>query len=68
MRLGHHQDVDGSVWLVLVVNPLIAILVALAAAFLTRRSWARGLTLVNARPLAEHRHSDPERRTGPFGG
>ncbi|SEO84788.1 hypothetical protein [Amycolatopsis saalfeldensis] len=44
-RLGHGQDVDGSVWLVIVVNPLIAILVALAAGLLTRRSWARGLAL-----------------------
>jgi hypothetical protein len=42
-RLRHNQDVPGSVWLVIVVNPLIAALVALAAAFLARQAWARGL-------------------------
>ncbi|WP_156096216.1 hypothetical protein [Amycolatopsis jejuensis] len=42
-RLDHNQDVAGSVWLVLVVNPLVVILTAVAAALLTRRSWARGL-------------------------
>ncbi|WP_211769022.1 hypothetical protein [Kutzneria sp. CA-103260] len=46
VRLGHNQEVPGSVWLVLVVNPLITILVAVAAALLTRRSWARGLAVV----------------------
>ncbi|MEU4607307.1 hypothetical protein AB0F43_30345 [Kribbella sp. NPDC023972] len=44
-RLDHNQDVPGSVWLVIVINPLIAALVALAAAFLTRHPWARGLAL-----------------------
>jgi len=44
-RLDHGQDVAGSVWFVIVINPLIAVLVALAAAFLTRRPWARGLAL-----------------------
>ncbi|MFI9379665.1 hypothetical protein [Kutzneria sp. NPDC052558] len=42
-RLKHNQDVDGSVWFVIVANPVITALVALAAVFLTRRSWARGL-------------------------
>lgn len=45
VRLDHDQDVPGSVWLVIVINPLIAILVALAAAFLIRRPWARGLAV-----------------------
>jgi glucan phosphoethanolaminetransferase (alkaline phosphatase superfamily) len=45
VRLDHNQDVAGSVWFVMVLNPLIAVLVALAAAFLTRRPWARGLAL-----------------------
>jgi hypothetical protein len=45
VRLDHGQDVAGSVWFVIVLNPLIALLVALAAAFLTRRPWARGLAL-----------------------
>lgn len=44
-RLEHNQDVAGSVWFVIVINPLIAALVALAAAFLTRRPWARNLAL-----------------------
>jgi|SRR5882757_7853173 len=44
-RLEHNQDVAGSVWFVIVVNPLITALVALAAAFLTRRSWARALAV-----------------------
>ncbi|RZQ62948.1 hypothetical protein [Amycolatopsis suaedae] len=44
-RLDHNQEVPGSVWFVIVVNPLLAALVALAAAFLTRRPWARGLAI-----------------------
>jgi hypothetical protein len=44
-RLDHNQDVAGSVWFVIVINPLIAALVALAGAFLTRRRWARNLAL-----------------------
>lgn len=43
VRLDHNQDVPGTVRLVLVVNPVLAILVAVAAAFLARRRWARGL-------------------------
>lgn len=46
VRLDHNQDVAGPVWFVIVINPLIAALVALAAAFLPRRPWARGLALV----------------------
>ncbi|WP_328607368.1 hypothetical protein OG943_47155 [Amycolatopsis sp. NBC_00345] len=46
VRLDHGQDVAPTVWLVIVVNPLIAILVALAAALLVRRPWARGLAVV----------------------
>lgn len=45
VRLDHGQEVPGSVWLVIMVNPLIAILVAVAAAFLVRRPWARGLAV-----------------------
>ncbi|UJW31019.1 hypothetical protein L3Q67_38465 [Saccharothrix sp. AJ9571] len=45
-RLDHNQEVAGSVWFVIVLNPLIAALVMLAAAFLVRRPWARGLALV----------------------
>ncbi|MBN6033779.1 hypothetical protein [Amycolatopsis sp. 195334CR] len=45
-RLDHNQEVAGSVWFVLVVNPVIAVLVAVAATFLTRRPWARGLAVV----------------------
>lgn len=45
-RLDHNQEVAGSVWFVIVVNPLIAVLVAVAATFLTRRPWARGLAVV----------------------
>jgi glucan phosphoethanolaminetransferase (alkaline phosphatase superfamily) len=45
VRLGHNQDVPGTVWLVLVTNPVITALVALAAVFLTRRRWARGLAV-----------------------
>jgi hypothetical protein len=45
VRLDHGQEVPGSVWLVIVINPLIAILVAVAAVFLVRRSWARGLAV-----------------------
>ncbi|MGQ0841212.1 hypothetical protein [Actinokineospora sp.] len=45
-RLDHNQVVAGSVWFVIVINPLIAVLIALAAAFLTRRPWARSLALV----------------------
>ncbi|MFI6030860.1 hypothetical protein [Amycolatopsis magusensis] len=45
-RLDHNQEVAGSVWFVIVLNPLIAALVMLAAAFLARRPWARGLALV----------------------
>ncbi|MGC7102410.1 hypothetical protein ACPZ19_47725 [Amycolatopsis lurida] len=45
-RLDHNQEVAGSVWFVIVLNPVIAALVALAAATLTRRPWARGLALV----------------------
>ncbi len=43
--LGHNQEVPGTVWLVLVTNPVITALVALAAIFLTRRSWASGLAV-----------------------
>ncbi|SFW80031.1 hypothetical protein [Amycolatopsis australiensis] len=32
-------------WLVIVINPLIAVLVALAATLLIRRPWARGLAV-----------------------
>jgi glucan phosphoethanolaminetransferase (alkaline phosphatase superfamily) len=45
VRFGHNQEVPGTVWLVLVTNPVITALVALAAVFLTRRSWARGLAV-----------------------
>lgn len=45
VRLDHGQEVPGSVWLVIVLNPLIALLVALAAAFLPRRPWARSLAV-----------------------
>ena len=45
VRLDHNQEVPGSVWLVIVVNPLIALLVALAAAVLVRRPSARGLAV-----------------------
>ena len=42
VRLDHGQDVDSSVWLVIVVNPLIAILPAIGVLVLvssgTRRS------------------------------
>ncbi|MFI5613701.1 hypothetical protein [Amycolatopsis sp. NPDC051903] len=44
-RLDHGQDVPGSVWLVLVLNPVIVVLVALAAVFLVRRPWAKGLAV-----------------------
>ncbi|MEV0067540.1 hypothetical protein [Amycolatopsis sp. NPDC050768] len=42
-RLDHGQDVPGSVWLVLVLNPVIAVLVAVAAAFLAWHAWAATL-------------------------
>lgn len=42
-RLDHNQVVPGSVWLVAVVNPVIAVLAAVAAAFLLTRAWARTL-------------------------
>lgn len=42
-RLEHNQDVPGSVRLVIVVNPVIAVLAAVAAAFLLSRPWARSL-------------------------
>ncbi|MDI5976142.1 hypothetical protein [Amycolatopsis magusensis] len=45
-RLDHNQEVAGSVWFVIVLNPIIVALVVLAAAFLRRRPWARGLALV----------------------
>ncbi|QRP48836.1 hypothetical protein [Amycolatopsis sp. FDAARGOS 1241] len=35
----------GSVWLVLVLNPVIAVLVALVAVFPVRRPWAKGLAV-----------------------
>ncbi|MBF8190318.1 hypothetical protein ITP53_32315 [Nonomuraea sp. K274] len=44
-RLEHNQAVPGSVWLVAVVNPVIAVLAAIAAAFLFTRSWARPLSV-----------------------
>ncbi|WP_326837072.1 hypothetical protein VSH64_19600 [Amycolatopsis rhabdoformis] len=44
-RLDHGQDVPGAVWLVLVVNPVIAVLVAVAAAMLTRQQWAKPLAV-----------------------
>ena len=42
-RLDHNQDVSGAVWFVAVVNPLIALLVGVAAVYLRTRSWALGL-------------------------
>lgn len=45
VRLDHNQEVPGSVWLVIVLNPLVALLVALAAAVLARQPWARGLAV-----------------------
>lgn len=45
-RLDHNQDVSGSVWFVAVVNPVIALLVGVAAVFLPSRSWARVLGIV----------------------
>ena len=45
-RLDHGQDVPGSVWFVLFVNPVVAVLAAVAAAFLLTRSWARLLGVV----------------------
>ncbi|GAA3566734.1 hypothetical protein GCM10022222_58280 [Amycolatopsis ultiminotia] len=45
VRLDHGQDVPVPVWLVIVLNPVIVVLVALAAAALPRRPWARGLAL-----------------------
>jgi hypothetical protein len=45
-RLDHNQDVAGSVWLVIVINPLIAALVVLAAAFLIGQPWARALAFL----------------------
>ncbi|MGW4487757.1 hypothetical protein ACWEOE_28395 [Amycolatopsis sp. NPDC004368] len=38
-RLDHGQDVPGAGWLVLVLNPVIAVLVGVAAVFLPRE-WA----------------------------
>lgn len=44
-RLDHNQDVAGEVWFVAVVNPVIALLVAVAALFVRTRSWARSLAI-----------------------
>lgn len=44
-RLDHNQDVPGSVWLVIVLNPVLVVLTGLAAGFLPRRSWAKGLAI-----------------------
>jgi lysylphosphatidylglycerol synthetase-like protein (DUF2156 family) len=44
-RLDHNQEVPGTVWFVAVVNPVIALLVAVAALFLRTRSWARSLAV-----------------------
>ncbi|MBB4904011.1 hypothetical protein [Actinophytocola algeriensis] len=45
-RLDHNQEVPGSVWLVAVANPVIAVLVGVAAVFLCTRAWARVLGVV----------------------
>lgn len=45
-RLDHNQTVPGPVWFVAVVNPVIALLVAVAALFLHTRPWARVLGIV----------------------
>ena len=45
-RLDHGQDVPAAVWFVAVVNPVIAVLAAVAAAFLPTRRWARRLAVV----------------------
>jgi hypothetical protein len=44
-RLDHNQDVAGEVWFVAVVNPVIVVLVALAALFVRTRSWACSLAV-----------------------
>lgn len=44
-RLNHGQDVPATVWFVLVVNPVIAIAAAVAAASLLSRPWARPLAI-----------------------
>lgn len=44
-RLDHNQEVPGTVWFVAVVNPVIALLVAVAALFVRTRSWARSLAI-----------------------
>lgn len=45
-RLDHNQDVAGSVWFVIVINPLITALVVLAAALLRRQPWAVALAFL----------------------
>lgn len=45
-RLEHNQVVPSAVWIVAVLNPVIAVLAAVAAAFLLRRAWARVLGVV----------------------